>query len=679
MPGFFYETGFRATASRRSQLPFPSPVPASLTPGSEWDGTRSSGFSEPPTDSQRITAKPVVRLLCPPRQTVTGALVVGVFAAANNAGTLIDNWGLLHVDFHCEGATTRVFAPSVRRFEPPDGSTYSLIGWWVTLTKPAMQEGLAELYVEAVPRDGTMQARMTGPFPFLFYDEEFDHDITVAASGGADHTTIAEAFGTLRNLNAQRPRIRITEPGTYDLRGGGGHAGSGYCTIEASAPVVFAQEPPALPYDFTRFRPSYDRLHLKGANITLDFAESLEFYLEKPGRQHWLDGCNIIQSRGRNDLWRGRPRNIIPSLFRDGAYFTDCMISDVNDWGDKAPLARGNRTNSTWGDALQDARCAVANEIVDHSSAPYYANLDALSLQYSGSASTARVTLNGGNGANRTMRLYEDDMEVAIFSIRNSEQAYRDGTNYTVQNVVDFVNAQPDWNATLLDNSRYAAALTSPGSTNGAGFIKLDAKSAPLVLPTHFDIHSDLYQLPNLSVRRANVVFAFNRGFAIDAQNMLIGGTGGLADSFFGCNALYNNLGTLDEGLASQIGADHSHVMIAHNSMPTQALLLRQDLTYDGDAFCLIANNVARRLSVSGGGAIDADITLKNNHLAAGATAPSGGTGTTIGGDVTDLFVDAARGDFTPAGPLLSSGKPPVITLTLGGVARGAAAPAGAD
>jgi len=680
MAGFGFGGGFGHAFSKRSMFPFGLPLDPILTPGAGWDGSASSGFATIPADPSRITAKPVCRLLEPPRQTVTGAMTIGVFAAANENGSLLTKLGMSHVKFHCEGGTAQVDEPSFRTMTRPDGSTYSLLGWWATLTKPATIRGIAEIYIEAVPADSSMQNRVVGPYTFVMSEAEFDLDVTVASGGGADFNSMSGALTFLKSQGAQHPRVTITQGGAYDLTSSGSaYFGEGYCTIEATAPVTFVQAPPTLPFDFTRIRPKYDRLRFKGPNITIDFVETLEFYSESTSRQHWLDGCNLTQSKGRDDLWRGRPRNIIPSLFRGGAYFTDCFVNNVNDWGDKAMLARGNVTNSTWGDALQDAVCAVANRLIDHSSFPYYQNIDALSLEYTGAAGSATISLSGANsGTSRTITLRENGVSVATFSILGSEQAYRDDTNYTVQNVVDFINGQAGWSATLIDNTRFAAALTSPGSTNGAGFANLDAKSAPLTLPTHFDIHSDIYQLPNLPSAQENVVFAFNECWQIDAQNMLISGSQGINDAMFICNAFYNNLGTPDEALATQLDRSHSHVVLAHNTLATQRVLLRQDRDYDGDGYCLVANNSAKGLMVSGGGSVDPDIALVDNHLHAGQTPPSGGSNTTVGGNQSSLFVDAINGDFTPAGDLLSNLKPPVIGPDLTGDVRTGPSAAGA-
>lgn len=679
MPGFGFGPAFRKSFSRRMGFPYGLSIPAPVKPGEAWDGTAASGFAIIPSDPARTAAKPVCRLLVPPRQTITDALMVGVFAAANNEGSLLDNLGLSHVDFHFEGTTVTVAEPTLRTFTRPDGSTYRVLGWWVALTKPALSEGLANLYVEAVPADPTMQSRVIGPFPFLLYDSAFDHDVTVAASGGGDFNTLADALSALRALDAQRPRIRITEAGTYDpTRAGGVYAGAGFCTIEATVPVTIAQSAPVSEATFTRFRPFYGQLRFKGENITLDFAQTLEFYTEVGHDYHWFDGITVTNSLGREALWRKASRTMAPYMVRDGSYFTDCTVTACHDAMDKVVLARGNICDGNWADLFDDARCAVANTITDHSSAWYYTNVDALTIRYTGAASTATVTLNGSNQANRTLRLYEDDVEVATFSIEVSAAAFASDTNYTIQNVVDFINSQADWTAALLDNTRYAGALTSPGSTTGAGFIKLDAKSADLTLPTHFDIHSDIYSLPNLGSVRENVVFAFNTGYGIDAQDIFVSGSGGMNDAVFINNALFNNIGTPDEGLSSQFENDHSHVVFAHNSLPTQKLLFREDLGYDGDAYCLVANNMVRDIDVSGGGALDVDIRVSNNHLSDTGDAPAGGEGTSIGGDHTSLFANAVSGDFSPAGLLLTNLKPPVMKLDLTGRTRQPLAAAGA-
>ncbi|MFN3469964.1 MAG: hypothetical protein ACK4Z7_09670, partial [Novosphingobium sp.] len=77
-------------------------------------------------------------------------------------------------------------------------------------------------------------------------------------------------------------------------------------------------------------------------------------------------------------------------------------------------------------------------------------------------------------------------------------------------------------------------------------------------------------------------------------------------------------------------------------------------------------------------GTPDSDLRIMNNHLETGATNPSGGVGTTIGGTVATMFVNAATGAFQPAGELLTNQKPAILRLPARGPVRQALAPAGA-
>ncbi|WP_298336249.1 hypothetical protein [uncultured Erythrobacter sp.] len=659
MVGFGFGTGFGNGLSRFAQFASNQPVNQSLRPSSIWDGSPTSGFSSVPADPARATAKPVCRLLTPPRQTVRTATVIGAFAAANNGGSLIPNLGLSHVDFHCEGNVSRVDAPTFRTFERADGSTYDLLGWWVTLSKPSGKEGIADVYVEAVPSDGSMQSRMCGPYSFVMASSEFDFDVSVAAGGGADFFTMEDAFTHLRTQNAQHPRVQVLEAGDYELGNANSHTPAGWCRIEATAPVKFMQAPPALEGDFARIRPGMDRLHFKGSEITVDFANSLEFYTELEEGQHWLDGINIIQSRGREDLWRLAPRNFIPALFRHGAWFTDCSISDVNDVFDKAPLVRGCKTSATWADLAQDSLCFVANEVFDHSSAAYYTNVDAISISYVGPGN-ATVSIRNSP---RSLVLRVDGSDAGSFVFDGSEQAFRDDTNYRVASATDWINSQPNWSAMLLDDTRLGTSLSPPGTTNG---FAVEDIAVPTTLPTHFDIHSDIYQLPNLPDFRENTVFAFNRMWQIDAQNFFVQASPGVLDCVVIGNALYNNLGTADEELRSDLGGMISHGVFAHNTMATQRVSIPAD-GQGGDGYSLIANNMVLRMTVRNGDSISPALSVNDNHLVQSVGLPAGSNGTSSGGDSTSLFIDAINGNFTPSGLLLGNGVAPSIASDLHG------------
>ncbi|MFM2371329.1 MAG: hypothetical protein RIS85_1052 [Pseudomonadota bacterium] len=81
--------------------------PPLLAPSVLWTGAAGSGFTNVPADPPRTTAKPAIRPIVAPFQWYTKELLIGVYAAANNGGTLIDDMGIETVIVHCEG--TRVF------------------------------------------------------------------------------------------------------------------------------------------------------------------------------------------------------------------------------------------------------------------------------------------------------------------------------------------------------------------------------------------------------------------------------------------------------------------------------------------------------------------------------------------------------------------------------------------
>ena len=638
-----------------------------VTTGVNWDGTAGSGFSSVPTDPVQTDSKPVCRLLVPDRQTITKSMVIGAFALASLDGSMAENSGLSHVNIHCEGGVVRVDEPTLRTFHRYDGRTYQRLGWWARVKRPSGTSGTADVYIEAVPADPDKQTRIEGPFPFEMHDTEHDFEVTVNSAGGADYTNMSDALSYLRLQGADRPLIKITGGSTYTVGAAGAiYAGKGRCKITADVPVTFKDSAPSLAGDFTRFRPQYDRLHFQGKNITIDFVETLEFYSEDENRHHWLDRVRIRQSRGREDLWRKIPRNIIPALFRHGAIFTDCYITDVNDWGDKTPLARGNITFETFGDALQGAKAAFNNEIEDHSCLFYYTNVDAIDIRYTGTGSTPQVSFPGANGANgKDFTLHVNGGDVASFEVLVGEQDFRDDTNYTVQSVADFINAQADWSATVLDDSRAAAFLTKPGSTNGSGFSNLDVGVGGLVLPTHFDLHADIYQLPQLAEVERNIVFDGNRGWLIRAQLYLVQATGDIQDAYFGNDAWHTILDSGDEELRSQMSGDHRNVIFAHISMGTQRWTTREDGSGDGqytaDADCMITNCFCRDILPAGGGAFPANLVVKDNHIWGVNVGGTGDTGTTEGGDWETNQADPANGDFTPTGDLESNIVVPAV------------------
>lgn len=692
MPGFGF--GFGPRKQHRLALAGEAPVEVDLIePSASWSGLAASGYSALPSDPTRITAKPACRLLVPPHQYFADELLVGVYAGANNGGSLYDNMGLSHVRVHCEGNVLDIPAPSYQSFADANGNQVLYFGWWAKLKKPAAASGHAHVYFEAVPSDATMQNRVIGPFQFSPHDlfagtgTIHDYEIEVAASqaeiAGVRYKTIYEALRYLALQLADNPRITVTEAGTYDLQQGhwAVHAGNGYATIRASVPITIARN------SFTvasaaQPRIKYDGLHFQGSNISFDLKNMDAPYTETAttGRNYWFDGITATNSGGRGHLWAGGPR--IFALGRFKPWFTECDISALPNMVMAASLVRGCHLTQGYYDCATDADCVIGNLVEDWDGSDWLTERPAFTVQYTGAGSTATLELSGGNDlSSRTFTARVDGASVGSFTVQKSEAAYLANTNYTVQNVVDWLNGLSDWTATLTDNTFRATACSLPGLDGGA-FSATDVKTAPLNVISMFSIHPDFWQLQVGQGVRENFVIADNllRDFA-GQKFFLVATTTDLHDALFVNNAAHDKDFTTGYQnrlyLSSQFGSnDQSHVVVAHNSM-MQRLLLRMDSAYNPDAYCVVANNVFSEINWLGS-STDPDLQLTANHLFAGATDPANAVDTSIGGDESSLYLNIAAGNFAPRGDLLANRKPPVMKYDINGKTRGTTSPVGA-
>ena len=647
------------------------PPPNILQPGANWNGTAGSGFATTPSDPTRTTAKPALRLMVPPNQRFTDELPVGALAFANDEGTLID--GIDEVVFHYEGGTATVADLSFRTFADANGRSVTYLGYWATLKKPAGTEGHANLYVEAAPSDATMQKRVIGPFEFSMYDAEHDASVTVNSAGGADYTTVSAAIEALRGLAAANPLITITGGGPYVLPiPVQTYTVKNYITVEASAPVRFSN-PNTYDRDDTNriFRPRVSAICFRGSNITFDFINAL-IYRPEVGARTWFDGVFITNSHpdGAYRLYDGAPMQS-PSLMGSDQYLTECNVSNVIRAGVGSKLVRGGTFNSGADDLFTNSLCVIGTVTNNMFSDRFRERIDALTMQYTGSAATATIEIPASVNSNRVATLKEDGVSVATFSIPTASVA-----TTRVSDFVAFINGVADWSATVLDNTRAANFI---GPETGID-TPLDAKTAPLILDTGIPLHTDWYQMGNgssVTGRAAfdeNVIVAFNKMFNSSAQSIFLGGFDVQPSDFFVVGNAFDNLST-DENFSQWSRADFTHVVMAHNSWSTQGVLLRPSQGLAVDGYCLVANNTMESLSWSG--TPDTDLVIVNNHLQLG-TAPENSTGTTIGGDNESLFVNALAGDFTPAGELLINLKPPVLTYDLNSAAFNSPAPVGA-
>lgn len=643
-----------------------------IEPGAAWDGTAGSGFTSAPSDPTRTTAKPAMRLVVPPNQAFTDTLLVGVIAAANYNGSLFDNLGLEKVRVYYENDTpTDILQPSFQTFADANGNNVTYFGWWITLKHNATN-GKAQIYFEAVPKDATKQNRVMGPYTFLPSATLYDVDIEIAPSSpevaGSSYQTTAAAMAYLRTQSAVHPRITFVEAGTYWFSNPGvSYNPDGYTTIEASTAVTIGRGSKDI--NDTSMRTRHSGLHFRGSNITIDFADFLTIYAETTRTcEHWFDGINLTNSEGRYSLFFKNHRDALNLIVYGNPYFTECTYTYLPRACQSASLARGNTLSVTWGDMMTGASCVIGNVSDDHDASLYRNYLEALTVDYTGSGASATLEMSGSNNAtSRVLTAKVDGVSVGTFTVLRSAAAYTAGTQYNVQNVVDWINTLTDWTATLVDDTRVATSLQADGVVGAWGPIEVKGGNS---LYTFFDVHADYAQTAG-----ENRILAFNKATdLVDCQDFHFS-DGDCSDIIAFSNAFANNSGSAS---SSNVRQDHSHVVIAHNTFAEQQVRMRTDQSspYLPDAYCLFANNSFLALKWMSGTA--GGVVIANNHYHTGETAPSGSTGDTVGGDGTSLYVDAANGDFTPAGDLLTNLKTAAATYDLNRNARATSDAAGA-
>lgn len=675
--GFGFRSGGRRMATSAG-------LTVIVTPSAAWTGVEGSGFSgAPPADPVRVTAKPACRLITPPRQWFTDYQLVGVMAAANANGSLLDTLGLEKVIVHYEGNSLAIPRPSFQTLRDANGTLRTYYGWWAYLRHDG-RNGFAHVYFEAVPRDATMQRRVIGPYLYAPQASQHLLEVEVAATPaeipGQRYRTIGAALAWLKGQDptARNPRLTITEAGTYDMTVSSGvsFAGlKGYVTIEASVPGVVIGKTGYTTDAEARLKHNAFPLHIKGANITLDLWNVTELDGGLGGYNdgmHWLDGIAITSTSplAPFDLLRGEKTDQFGWRVRGYPWLTECQISRIADSMSRVSLARGCTLDRVTYDIATQSLCVMDCRVIEHTGAFWNTDWNVASVTYTGPEATATLERSGGaaeNGATFTARWGSSS---ATFEVGNAEDYYTGtrGNGYDVGDVVAWLNTLPGWNATLLmpEAETWIAARLSTQGKKGTSFAATNVKDTTLALFVGWHRHADFFQ--HGAGDFENAIFWGNTVELAETQNVFISTTktnGHSRDIVFVNNVFRNNPVPLDfydpTAISSQLGRANnvqSHIVLVHNTWVNQRLLIRADVSnFTMDSYCLIAGNTMRALDLAGGGT-EPNVVLADNHVHGGTGTPAGSTGTTAGGDDTTLFVDAANADFRPAGALLANLKP---------------------
>ncbi|QUL37667.1 hypothetical protein [Erythrobacter sp. JK5] len=654
-------------------------APPAIAPSAAWNGSEGSGFAALPADPERTTAKPALRLITPPKQHFTDTLDVGVMAAANDRGSLFEALGLAGVTFHFEGTSVTLAEPRWHSLIDANGEVQTYYGWWVRLRKPPQRSGYAHLYVEATPRDATMQSRVIGPYVFAPQAARHDGLLSVAPSAGAiagsRYPTIREAIQFGKSQGWQNYRIALTEPGTYDMGDDPPNAWDqkGWVEIVAATSGCAIGLTEYTTDAAAKISPGRSPIRLIGRDLTLDFRHLVE--INSFDTNFWCDGITITTSdpRGRFETLRGGAPDQLGWRIRGGAWFTECDISEVSGACGTATLVRGCTLANMTYDVFGDIKCCVHNTLDNHRGGFWYTDHPCVAVQYAGAEATATLERDGTADASLATWTARWGTNVATFECGNQESYYTGATGdgYTFADLVAWLDGLPGWSASLTD-PEFATIRCCAGSIageKGRGLPATDCKTAPLTLVAMFDRHGDFYQPPFNADE--NVIIAFNRAWEMQTQTLFLSPNPPgaiLRDILIFGNALHNSEtveGYYDpDANSSQFGrgtgAGLSHLVIVHNSANQRWRVRNDEQNNTADTYCLIANNVAKDF-VWAGGQVLANLKVDAMHLFDGAIKPSGATRIALGGNESSLFANASGGDFTPVGGLLASGFAPIL------------------
>jgi len=117
---------------------------------------------------------------------------------------------------------------------------------------------------------------------------------------------------------------------------------------------------------------------------------------------------------------------------------------------------------------------------------------------------------------------------IGTFTVFNTEVSWAANTNYSIQNVVNWLNSIPGWSATLLNNSWAASnvsALAYVGSVSTNGGVitpAVDVKTAPVTFVARLYLHPEIYAT---ETSFENIIIADNIAWNNNSQLIFGGAT----------------------------------------------------------------------------------------------------------------------------------------------------------
>ncbi len=656
----------------RRRVPTTTSV-ATLGPGAGWTGTAGSGFTTPPSDPARTTAKPILTHLFVENDVFTGNTTIAFEA--------VDGVSISKVRVYCEGDANYVdiSTKSNVTYTDANGNTKTLYDVYpVTLNWSAFNavtaSGSARIYAEAFSGDGTKQNRVIGPFVLHNRASAYSATRTVGPSG-ADHTTLAAAFNwvTTNSSSARNVNIKIIANGTYPLDAvavdfnGATH----WTTITADTGVTAT-----ISKTGTRgfIRAKYDGLRFRGSGIVIDQTLFDAFLMESvaSGCNKCLtfDGVTISQTGGRYSVYDGMPpQNQEWVAAADNSacklYFVDCVGSNIFNGPARATLCRNNTWTDIGGDLFFRVGGAIHGDTINGLSPAgtggHRAHLTALNLTIPANGEIA-ITGASNTAGTRTLQCYISGVaQGGALSITNPAYSAT-GSGYTTwADVNTHINGVGGGFASTVNG---AAGTRRAHSASKSGLLPTETMefgSGRTITPGQnmtsiFDIHGDVTQfyttVSNISVRfvRAQNVDSFNGCQTIFLDN---------SATTISDVAITNFAGSTDGAgivAVSQLASVCSHLVLDKITLYDQPLHMKTDFSagakFNPDAYSSVKNSAFG--SVIWSSTADADLVIDKINDADGSL-PSGATNSTIA--TTNLY-NGAPSNLSPVagGNLLASG-----------------------
>lgn len=639
----------------------------------------------------------------------------------------------LTVTFYCEGNTVvltdRVLVnlPCCTGYDGsnnPIFGTKTIAAYAVTLDHSAFSaNGAIEIYAKAHSADAAIADRVIGPVRLFrrvdLADGKLGYDVQKTIGTGGDYANLAAALAghTTWWTSGQCVRLKYLNDATIDpsvnafvTAASATNAKRGTVLVDADGHAVTALRSTGFP---NLWRTQFNGLIYKG--VKFDLSNVTQLYVEDGGsagnndlyRPLLLSRCTITAG-GKYELAGGSTTVTNAnakttrgfSAWRAEVGRLSCFTHDMHTGDNQAYIETGCYQARTSGDlhligsSLHRSAAILYNIYEDCDVVTFRNGTEQFTLYYTGAGTPGYRNTGAHNGSSRKFILTVNGTDVDAGIALSTTF----GTGiYSSADLVSTINSTygaSGWVATLTADTYRSAMIGQETDTSvqPVGTSSGTATSVKAYAWLHMDgvqlssgdFH-DNHAIEGNEFRGVNCQFFF-----FSVQTTTVNTYNVLARNNV---CMFNNRGNADGGgdpdsLVSQISGDHFNLMMSHNTLVNQGMLLRLDSTFDTDldASCSIRNNIFKFLGLSTTVAGTTNDAFWTNNIA--LEAPVGYnvlTGTNVSGTVTgattplvefpacdDLATTLTRASFSPivGGLVRSNPKAPAIKRDISGNAR---------